>query len=420
MKRELLIEKRKKARYLYNEKGWSKNKIADHLVSHWNSVDRWICMDEDQIDQDGRGWEKGRLRDNTQKQRERIIDIRKQLRKEQCYFFGSEVIQKNYRKQYSDQDVPSLYFIEKTLREENLTVSQENKRVEDGAEYMKYPKDRLDKLGKVVMGIDFVGPRYIEDQTEPVHFLARKYIRPIKYGMMDRVESQTSEEALNVLLEDFKSHPIPDVLRLDNDRAFGVVSTSKRCIGGFLKAVLNLGMTPVFSAFSHPWNNGSTEGFNSLFSRKMWNQLQFSDEEQIDVEIKEFNVAYQKYSDLVTDNPELDSLQERTLGEENPLPEKQRDGLVPDRDPEIYWLRVVKEDPEAKTENRTGVIQILQEEIELPPVYINQFTLSKLDVRKEQLTVRVENEKGHMETIKTVDFKLNNPNYLEEGGEEDA
>jgi len=125
-------------------------------------------------------------------------------------------------------------------------------------------------------------------------------------------------------------------------------------------------------------------------------------------------VAYQKYSDLVTDNPELDSLEERTLGEENPLPKKQREGLLPDRDPEVYWLRVVKEDPEAEGGDRPGVIQILQKEIELPPSYINQFTLSKLNVKKEQLTVRVEREDGHMETIETVDFEVRNPNYLEE------
>jgi len=47
------------------------------------------------------------------------------------------------------------------------------------------------------------------------------------------------------------------------------------------------------------------EGFNSVFSKKFWNKLQFSDEQEIDVRIKDFNVAYEKYSRLVSNNPEL-------------------------------------------------------------------------------------------------------------------
>ena len=54
-----------------------------------------------------------------------------------------------------------------------------------------------------------------------------------------------------------------------------------------------------------PWNNGQVEGFNSVFSKKFWNKLQFSDEQEIDIKIKDFNVAYEKYSRLVSNNPEL-------------------------------------------------------------------------------------------------------------------
>ncbi|MBS3788878.1 hypothetical protein KGY79_11860 [Candidatus Bipolaricaulota bacterium] len=82
---------------------------------------------------------------------------------------------------------------------------------------MNYPQRALDKLGKVVEGIDFIGPRYIEGQSQGVHFLARKYIRPYQYGLMTRIEGQTTDEALEVLIEDWKDHPLPEVLRLDND-----------------------------------------------------------------------------------------------------------------------------------------------------------------------------------------------------------
>lgn len=416
MKKELLIAKREKAKQLH-EKGFSINQIAKKLVSNWRSVNKWVNMEE--VTEDNRGWKKGKMRSYTQEQKRRVIKIRNELRKEESYFFGSDVIEENYKIRYPDEETPSQYFINKSLREENLTMNQKKERVKDGSKHLKYPKDKLDKTGKVVLGIDFVGPRFISDQTEPVHFMARKYIRPLKYGRMTRIESQTTDEALRVLLEDFKTLPVPDVIRLDNDRAFGVGSFQERTIGSFLKVLLNLGVTPIFSAFSQPWNNGATEGFNSMFSRKMWNKLKFSDEEEIDVEIKGFNFEYQKYKDLVANNDEEEWDQERALGEEYQLPEKYKKGLKKDSDMQMYWLRVVKENPEAEPGQEKGQIKIFKEEIALPKTYVNQYTLNRLDVLDEKLYVMVEGEEGSMKTIKTRDFPLANANWIEEQDEEE-
>jgi hypothetical protein len=41
---------------------------------------------------------------------------------------------------------------------------------------------------------------------------------------------------------------------------------------------------------------------NIEFSKKFWNKLQFSDEQEIDIKIKDFNVAYEKYSQLISNN----------------------------------------------------------------------------------------------------------------------
>jgi len=40
-----------------------------------------------------------------------------------------------------------------------------------------------------------------------------------------------------------------------------------------------------------------------LRSYKFWNKLKFTDEDEIDIKIKDFNVAYEKYSDLINNNP---------------------------------------------------------------------------------------------------------------------
>jgi hypothetical protein len=101
MYRQLVIAKRKKAKSL-QQKGWSVNKIAHHLVSNWSSVNRWIEMEE--IGEDNRGWKKGRLRRYEKESEKRVINIRKRLRAEESYFFGPEVILANYRRCYPSKE----------------------------------------------------------------------------------------------------------------------------------------------------------------------------------------------------------------------------------------------------------------------------------------------------------------------------
>ena len=66
------------------------------------------------------------------------------------------------------------------------------------------------------------------------------------------------------------------------------ISPEKR---GIVKRIvfflLNLGVYPLYTAPRSPWNNGHVEGFNSVFSKKFWNKLQFSDEQEIYVKIKD-------------------------------------------------------------------------------------------------------------------------------------
>src|SRR6056297_278286 len=406
MHKELLVVKRQKAKDLYDD-GYSINKIADKLVSNWSSVKKWIEMDD--VTVDNRGWEKGNLREYSQVVKDKVIEIRKRLRKEQSYFFGPQVIRANYRKLYPDEKTPTIYFIAKTLREEGMTTGKDDSRTDNGSEYMNYPQRTLDKMGTVVEGIDFIGPRYIEDQSEGVHFLARKYIRPYQYGLMSRIEGQTTDEALEVLIEDWQDHPLPEVLRLDNDPSFGLYSRHDRHIGRFLKAVLNLGITPIYSARSQPWNNGNTEGYNSVFARKFWEKLNFSDEAEIDTEIKQFNLEYAKYNELIGNNIDPEEIEDETLPEDFELTESLQNELKDDlEDPTIYWLRIVRNGTEKAKQKDIGTIDILGEEIELPKPYVNQFTLNKLQLKDDELSIMIEKEDGTLETIKQLELEVEN------------
>ena len=149
------------AKQLY-AKGWTVNKIAGHLVSNWRSVKRWIEMEDTQAD--NRGWKKGRLRKYDGKVRDRVLQIRRELRREESYFFGPQVVQANYAHLYPGEKPPTMSFI-KTIREAGwMNVARKRDRSSKPSRYMNYPQRALDKLGHVVEGVDFIGPRYIDGQ----------------------------------------------------------------------------------------------------------------------------------------------------------------------------------------------------------------------------------------------------------------
>ncbi|PXF61883.1 MAG: hypothetical protein C4B59_01240, partial [Candidatus Methanogaster sp.] len=302
MKKELLILKRKKAKELH-ENGWSNRKIARHLLVSKDSVGKWVRMDERDVLVDNRGWEKGISRKYAPETKQQIIRIRADLEKEDSYFIGSDVVKANYENQTGEEVTKS--YVDRVLKEARLVRSPAKKK-KGRSKYMKYPEYTLTKLGKSMMSIDFIGPKYLKGSDNRINFLSCKYIRPEKLGMVKRVGGQTTEQAIRTLEEIWMSHPIPEILKIDNDSAFGANLPHEKYIGKLAFFLLNLGVYPLYIAPRSPWNNGQVEGFNSVFSKKFWNKLQFSDEQEIDVKIMDFNVAYEKYSRLISNNPELD------------------------------------------------------------------------------------------------------------------
>ena len=110
--------------------------------------------------------------------------------------------------------------MDRTLKEYDLVKSPQ-KKVKGKSKYMSYPERTLNKLGKIIRGIDFIGPKYLKGSSDRINFLSCKYIRPKKEGMVERVEGQTTDEVIRVLKKVWKTNPVPDVLKADNDSAFG-------------------------------------------------------------------------------------------------------------------------------------------------------------------------------------------------------
>ena len=150
-----------------------------------------------------------------------------------------------------------------------------------------------------------------------------------------------------------------------------------------------------------------------MFARKFWEQLRFNDEQEIDVAIHKFNLEYEKYNHLVGNNIEPQEVKHRRLPGDFKLPQAYDQGLRKDQPMSIYWLRVVRQRTHKATKNDRGTIKLLGEEIELPKAYINQFTLNKLEVNKERLSVMVEDENNRLKIIKQKKLRIQNANYFE-------
>lgn len=405
MKKELLILKRKKAKELLKE-GWSIGKIARYLLTRKNSVIKWIRLSDEELLVDNRGWRRGKPRKYNLKAKEEIIKIRKELEREDSYFFGGKVVKQNYENATGKK--VSKNFIDRTLREAGIVKSPQKKR-KGLSKYMKYPQRTLAKLGKCMMSMDFIGPKYLKGSNDGISFLSCKYIRPQKHGIVKRVNGQTTEQTIKILKEIWEDNPIPDVVKIDNDSAFGTNLSHEKCIGKLALFFLNLGVTPLYVAPRSPWNNGENEGFNSVFSKKFWNKLQFTDEDEIDIKIKDFNIAYEKYSNLISNNPQIIS--------ENKSIDKSKDNDLENKSINkfkshiIHFLRIVRRKNEKGSDEEYGFIDILKQEIKMPTDLINLFVFCTLDVKSKKLTIRSELDNGLLKEVKSIKFEIENIKY---------
>ena len=406
MKKELLILKRKKAKELH-KKGWSNRKIAKYLLASKGSVGKWVQMDESEISTDNRGWKEGISRIYTPGTKQQIINIRKDLEKENSYFIGSNVVKKNYDAQ-TGRSV-SISFVGRVLKEAGLVKSQ-GKKEKGRSKYMKYPDYTLTKLGKSLMSIDFIGPRYLKGSDNRINFLSCKYIRPQKQGIVTRIEGQTTEETIKTLKEIWKTHPIPEVLKIDNDSAFGANLPHERHIGKLAFFLLNLGVCPLYIAPRSPWNNGQVEGFNSIFSKKFWNKLQFSDEQEIDVKIEDFNIAYEKYSQLISNNPEINEENIKHMDDFKDV-NLENKGVKNFKAHKIYFLRIVRRKNDKGSDDEYGFIDILNHEIKLPKDLINLFVFCVLDLKSKLLKINIERDDGSLKEVKSTEFIIKNVIY---------
>lgn len=248
---------------------------------------------------------------------------------------------------------------------------------------MLYPQNLLEKLGKNLLQIDFIGPRFLENESEKYHFISCKYVRPFKLHIFIRVKNQTTSEVLNSFYTLFfvLKLPLPDVVQMDNDSAFRGCIERKGCIGRVIKWLCGNGIISLFSAQSSPWNNGSVEGGNSVFDKKFWQKFHFQSIEAVDEKLKAFNAEYQNY--LIKDYDELIQTKKPVI---DPRKNTKWNRYSQSK---IYFLRIVKERYEKCS------VEVLGYYIKLSANLKGQFVLIEvsLDTKTVKIFQEIKSEK---------------------------
>ena len=349
----------------------------------------WTQSPNQNFEEDNRGWQKGKTRTHTEKEKQLIKTIRNELiDSEKESYIGPEAILKYICKNKSeyennqDIDINSINrsFIISTLKDLKLSKPH-NKRVKGGSEYQCYPKKIISQIGELILEIDFI-QRFIKGQSKPIHFIGFS-CKMLKFRQYRRISGQTTVNARKELEWFFDNFFLPDATKMDNDLAFIGSNSAKRTISKTVKYLFDKKIIPIFTNPRSPWNNGSIEGSNSVFARNFWNKFEFNSIEDIDVKLELFNQSSLEYSDY----------------EQNEFENKKDKNFIP----QIYFIRKSYEN---QRKNGKGEISILNEKIELPSEYINLYTLSRWNLKTEILYIYFETN-GMKKFIKKLKFPIN-------------
>ena len=342
----------------------------------------WTKSEDQDLTVDGRGWKKDRPRMYTKTEEQSILRIHQQLDQDPKIFFsGASVIQQQYRTFYPNTRVPSLRFIGRTLVKHGLSKAPKVRR-KGVSRYLHYPEALINNLGESLLEVDFIGKKFIQGKTEPVHFIAFSLKKPRKLKYFQRIESETSAQVIHHCRLLFKRYEKPAVVKLDNGFAFAGSGPEPRTLNSVVLFLLESKIIPVFTAPRKPWNQASVEGANSVFSRKFWNRFRFGSLSQVDDHLDAFNDAYENY-----------------LEYKKPRQTTRSKGRYI---PQVYFIRKVYEHPESQR----GYIDVVKEQIFLPKTYIGLFVLAEWNLSEEKLTVYFEKDKIP-KIVKKQKFVLN-------------
>lgn len=288
----------------------------------------------------------------------------------------------DYAKAYPTDPLPSLWFFDEVSRRYGLQTHQPKKRTngQNIVSRLKFPIRSIMKLGRIQQSSDFIGKKYVVGSREPVSVFSTSFYQGLELYQIRRVYAEKAECAIESLTEFWTKFPLAHVMRVDNGSAFRGSVSAEPNIGKFLTFLLNLKITPLFSAAYQSYTNPHIEGHNRTFTEKLWSKHHFTSLEEIDRECDRFNAESEEFFRW--------KFKERLVATD--IHRLSRGSIIDDailrstKGKNIYFIRFVERWKES--DDRAGVV-VLNRFVPIPGSYANQYILAILHLETAMLDV---------------------------------
>ena len=299
----------------------------------------------------------------------------------------------DYAKAYPDAPLPSTWFIRDVIARNGLqsqTVTMRRHQQNIVARLL-FPERSITALGELQQAGDFIGKKFITGSSEPISFFSTSYYTGFDLHHIWRILAETAPSATQCLTAWWTRFPVANVFRMDNGTPFRGPVKVEACIGRFLKFLLNLGVTPLFSAPYQSYTNPHIEGHNSTFAAKVWRTQHFTSHEQIDTECDRFNAESEEFFRWKF----KEQLQKTNLRYLTAMDTMDADVLRSTQGKKIHFIRFVEQWTER---NDIAGIVVLNRFVEMPTLYLNQYVFVTLDLETARLTI-ISEQKGQCHKI---------------------
>lgn len=360
------------------------NEIARKLGLRKATIIRWFSVE---AYTEGRGWHKGGYRTHTETEAERIVTLKKTRIEKRKYFLGSPHVRMDYAKQFRDEKLPSLWFFDKVVRDAGLQTHEPKRRKKGQGivKRLRFPIKSIICLGRIHQSSDFIGKKFITGRSEPISIFSTSYYQWLQLFQIWRTEAESATCAIARLSTLWQTTPIPNVMRMDNGMTFRGTGAGVARVGTFLKFLLNIGITPLFSAPYQSYTNPHIEGHNRIFTEKLWGRHVFKTIEEIDAECARFNDESREYYEYAF----KERLAQKSLRFLVPERTIITDRLQDTRGKKVCFIRFVEQWLER---GRASGIVLLNRFVVLPEAYLNQYVFVTVNLETAMLTITSEHD----------------------------
>ncbi len=304
----------------------------------------------------------------------------------------------DYAKQFPKEKLPSLWFFDTVVRDAGLQTRapKEKSRKQNIVKRLRFPIKSIVRLGRIQQSSDFIGKKFITGQSEPIAIFSTSYYQWFRLYQIWRTTAESSRCAIEKLSILWQTTPLPDVMRVDNGMTFRGTGAVAARIGTFLKFLLNLGITPLFSSQYQSYTNPHIEGHNRTFTEKLWDTNVFKSMEEIDIECTRFNDESREYYAYAFE----ERLLQKSLRFLSPQRSIVADVLQGKRGKKVCFIRFVQSWLER--DRACGVV-LLNRFVALPEAYLNQYVFAVVNLETAMLHVTSEHD-GEVDEILKMPF----------------